>query len=209
MPLGAYCFVPGWNTETLTFKGTSWRDVLRAVPPGRISTNDAPNSATGLLSYMGLRQNLGMDFFRELAKMKPRFIVRSEQTAEALVTGQDLMAFGASPGRFFQSNEKGATLKFLLPKEGIVLLGAGTFILAKAPHPNAARLWVDFVLSAAGQTILSKREALISVRSGFKSPLPEYAPAIDDLTLMPVDWNAITAEDIRRAKEEWREIFAP
>jgi iron(III) transport system substrate-binding protein len=209
VPNGAYCFVPAWNTETLDFKGASWRDVLGAVPPGRISTNDAPNSATGLLSYMGLRQNLGIDFFRELAKMKPRFIVRSEQTAEALVTGQDLMAFGGSPGRLFQSNEKGATLKFLLPKEGIVLLGAGTFILAKAPHPNAAKLWIDFTLSEAGQTILSRREALISTRSGFKSPLPDYAPAIDELTVMPVDWNKITTEEIRLGKTEWQSIFAP
>ncbi len=209
VPNGAYSFVPAWNTETLNFKGTSWRDVLGVVPAGRISTNDAPNSATGLLSYIGLRQNLGVDFFRELAKMKPRFIVRSEQTAEALVTGQDLMAFGGSPGRLMQSNEKGATLKFLLPKEGIVLLGAGTFILAKAPHPNAAKLWIDFTLSDAGQTILSKREALISARSGFKSPLPDYAPAIDELNVMPVDWNKITADEIRQAKAEWQSIFAP
>ena len=209
VPNGAYCFVPGWNPETLNFKGTSWRDVLGAVPPGRISTNDAPNSATGLLSFMGLRQHLGADFFKDLAKMKPRFIVRSEQTAEALVTGQDLMTFGGSPGRFFQFNEKGANLKFLLPKEGIVLLGAGTFILAKAPHPNAAKLWLDFTLSPAGQEILSKREALISTRSGFKSPLPEYAPAIDALTLMPIDWNKITAEDIRKGKAEWQSIFSP
>jgi iron(III) transport system substrate-binding protein len=209
VPNGAYSFVPAWNPETLDFKGKSWRDVLGAVPPGRISTNDAPNSATGLLSYMGLRQNLGIDFFRELAKMKPRFIVRSEQTAEALVTGQDLMAFGGSPGRLMQSNEKGASLKFLLPKEGIVLLGAGTFILTKAPHPNAAKLWIDFTLSEAGQTILSKREALISVRSGFKSPLPDYAPAIDDLTVMPVDWTKIDAEEIKKGKAEWQSIFAP
>ncbi len=209
VPNGAYCFVPAWNTETLDFKGTSWRDVLGAVPAGRISTNDAPNSATGLLSYMGLRQNLGIDFFRELAKMKPRFIVRSEQTAEALVTGQDLMAFGGSPGRLFQSNEKGAKLKFLLPKEGIVLLGAGTFILAKAPHPNAAKLWIDFTLSEAGQTILSGREALISTRSGFKSPLPDYAPAIDQLTVMPVDWNKVTAEEIKKGKAEWQSLFSP
>jgi iron(III) transport system substrate-binding protein len=209
VPVGAYSFVPSWNADTLDFKGTSWRDVLGAVPPGRISTNDAANSATGLLSYMGLRQQLGLDFFRELAKMKPRFIVRSEQTAEALITGQDLMAFGGSPGRLLQSNEKGANLKFLLPKEGIVLLPAGTFILAKAPHPNAAKLWIDFTLSEAGQTILSKREALISARSGFKSPLPDYAPAIDALTPMPIDWNKITTEDIRRGKAEWQDIFSP
>jgi iron(III) transport system substrate-binding protein len=207
VPNGAYSFVPGWNADTLDFKGKSWKDVLGAVPPGRISTNDAPNSATGLLSYMGLRTILGLDYFRELAKMKPAFIVRSEQTAERLLVGQDLMAFGGSPGRFFQSNEKGANLKFLLPDEGIVLLGAGSFILAKAQHPNAAKLWLDFTLSEEGQTILTKREALISARSGFKSPLPEYAPAIDDLKLIKVDWEHITQDDIRKAKAEWQSIF--
>ncbi len=209
VPEGAYSFVPGWNADSLDFKGRSWRDVLGAVPPGRISTNDAPNSATGLLSYMGLRQHLGVGFFQELAKMKPRFIVRSEQTAEALITGQDLMAFGGSPGRFLQSNEKGANLKFLLPKEGIVLLPDGSFILAKAPHPNAARLWLDFTLSEAGQTILSRREALMSMRSGFKSPNPDYAPSIDSLTVMPIDWNKITAEDIKKGKAEWQSLFTP
>ncbi len=209
VPVGAYSFIPGWNGDNMDFKGTSWRDVLGAVPPGRISTNDAPNSATGLLSYMGLRQHLGIDFFRELAKMKPRFIVRSEQVAEALVIGQDMMAFGGSAGRFMQSNEKGANLKFLHPKEGIVLLPDGVFITAKAPHPNAAKLWMDFVLSETGQTILSRKEALMSMRSGFKSPLPEYAPAIDDLKVMPIDWNKITAEDIQKGKAEWQSIFAP
>lgn len=209
VPVGSYSFVPGWNADTLDFKGTSWRDVLGAVPPGRISTNDAPNSATGLLSFIGLRQHLGADFFAGLAKMKPRFIVRSEQTAEALITGQDLMTFGGSPGRFLQSNEKGANLKFLLPKEGIVLLPDGTFILAKAPHPNAAKLWLDFTLSAVGQEILSRREALMSMRSGFKSPRPDYAPAIDDLKVMPIDWNMIGPEEIKKGKAEWLSIFAP
>jgi iron(III) transport system substrate-binding protein len=208
-PNGAYMFVPGWNADTLDFQGKSWRDVLDAVPPGRFSTNDAPNSATGLLSYMGLRTILDLDYFRALAKLRPQFIVRSEQTAERLVIGQDLMAFGGSPGRFFQANEKGANLKFLIPNEGIVLLGAGSFILAKAQHPDAARLWLDFTLSDQGQTILTKREALISGRSGFKSPLPEYAPAIDDLKLVKVDWQHITTEDIRKAKAEWLSVFSP
>ena len=141
--------------------------------------------------------------------MKPRFIVRSEQTAEALVTGQDLMAFGAVAGRVLQANEKGAHLKTLNPKEGIVLLPDGAFILAKAPHPNAAKLWLNFILSERGQTILSRREALMSMRSGFKSPIPEYAPAIDELTVMPIDWNKITTEDIKAGKAEWQSIFTP
>ena len=208
-PNGGYMFVPSWNPDIFDFKGKSWRDVLGSVAEGRISINDSPNSATGLLSYMGLRQILDLDYFKALAKMKPVFIVRSEQTAERLVNGQDLMAWGGSPGRMLQYNEKGANLKFLFPTEGILLLGNNTFILAKAPHPNAAKLWMDFLLSEAGQTILSKKEALVSTRSGFKSPLPEYAPAIDSLKLIPMDWTKIGVEEIKKGKAEWQSIFTP
>ncbi len=208
-PNGAYMFVPSWNPDTLDFKGKTWKDVLNAVPSGRVSINDAPNSATGLLSYMGLRQILDLDYFRALAKMKPQFIVRSEQTAERLVNGQDLMAWGGSPGRMLQYNERGANLKFIFPEEGILLLGNATFILAKAPHPNAAKIWLDFQLSEAAQTILSKREALSSSRAGFKSPLPDYAPAIDTLKPIPIDWSKIGPVEIAKAKAEWQSIFAP
>jgi iron(III) transport system substrate-binding protein len=206
---GAYMFIPAWNPEYLDFKGKSWRDVIGAVSPGRMSINDAPNSATGLLTYIGLRQILDLSYFQALAKMKPAFIVRSEQTAERLVSGQDLLAFGGTTGRLYQYNERGASLKYLLPEEGVVLLGAGSFILAKAPHPNAAKLWLDFTLSEQGQTILTRREALISGRSGFKSPLPDYAPPIDSLKLIKVDWTKITADDIRKAKAEWQSVFTP
>lgn len=73
------------------------------------------------------------------------------------------------------SGQQGGTgLKFIFPEEGVLLLGNATFVLAKAPHPNAAKLWLDFQLSVAGQTILSKKEALVSTRTGFTSPLPAY-----------------------------------
>ena len=172
-------------------------------------SNDSGNSATGILAYIGLRSVLGADYFRELAKMKPAFVLRSEATAERLISGQDLMAFGGMPTRVHQYNERGANLDFLLPSEGVVLLGQGSFILAKAPHPNAARLWMDFVLSEAGQTILSKREALISGRRGYQSPLPQFAPPIDSWKLVKMDWNALTEDDIRKAKAEWLSIFVP
>jgi iron(III) transport system substrate-binding protein len=206
---GAYLFVPMWDSDHQKFNGKSWKDVLAAVPPGRMSLNDSPNSATALLTYIGLRSVLDLQYFRDLAKLKPAFIVRSEQTAERLVSGQDLMAFGGMPTRAYQYNQRGASLKILFPEEGVVLLGQGSFILAKAPHPNAAKLWLDFTLSEQGQTILAKDEALISGRTGFKSPLPEFAPPIDQLKLIKMDWNSITPDDLRKAKAEWLSVFNP
>ena len=151
---GAYVFVPMWNTENLDFHGTSWWDVIGAVPDKRLSIGDATKSETSRATYLVLRRVLGKEYFEKLAKMSPNLILRSENVAERLVSGEDLMAAGGMPTRAYQFNERGAKLKFILPKEGVVLLPEATFILADAPHPNAAKLWVDFVLSEAGQKII-------------------------------------------------------
>jgi iron(III) transport system substrate-binding protein len=209
VPNGCYVFVPMWSEDHLKFHGTSYQDVLGAVPNGRIISGDAAKAAPQLAFYTGLRNALPADYFRKLAAMKPSFVIRSEQVASRLVSGEDLMAFGGMPTRAYQFNQKGAHLKFMLPKEGVVLLPQGTFILKKAPHPNAAKLWIDFILSNEGQTILVKHEALISARSGFKSPVPDYAPAIDSLKLVKMDWASLTKKDLEEKRAEWTSIFQP
>jgi iron(III) transport system substrate-binding protein len=113
------------------------------------------------------------------------------------------------PTRAYQYNQKGARLKFMLPEEGAVLLPQNMFILAKAPHPNAAKLWVDFILSEEGQAIVVKSEAMVSGRTGFKSPLPDYAPSIDSLKLINVDWQGLSEEKLKTMREEWVQVFNP
>lgn len=206
---GAYIFVPMWNSEKLDFKGTSWKDVIGAVAEGRMIMGDAAKSETYLATYMGLRLVFGADVFKKLADMKPVLLVRSEQIARQLVTGQDLMSFSGMPTRAFQVNERGGKLKFLLPKEGVVLLPQAMFILAAAPHPAAAKLWVDFLLSDVGQKIIVDGEALMSGRSGFVSPNPTYAPPIESLNVIKIDWSKLTPADMEKARAEWRSIFNP
>jgi iron(III) transport system substrate-binding protein len=206
---GAYLFVPMWSDDRMKFRGKSWKDVINAVPAGRVSIGDVAKSVAYLATYAGQREFLDQNYFRAIAAMKPSFLIRSEQIAGRLVTGEDLMAFSGMPTRAYQYNQKGGKLKFLLPEEGSVLLPQSMFILAKAPHPNAAKLWIDFILSEQGQNILVKGEAMVSGRTGFKSPLPEYAPAIDSLKLINVDWAGLSSEKLKRLRDEWTEIFNP
>jgi iron(III) transport system substrate-binding protein len=206
---GAYLFVPMWSTDRIKFDGKSWKDVINAVPAGRISIGDVAKSVAYLATYAGQREVLDLNYFKAIAAMKPSFLIRSEQIAGRLVTGEDLMAFSGMPTRAYQYNQKGGKLKFLLPEEGSVLLPQSMFILAKAPHPNAAKLWVDFVLSEQGQNILVKGEAMVSGRTGFKSPLPEYAPGIDSLKLIKVDWKGLSSGKLNGLRDEWTGIFNP
>jgi iron(III) transport system substrate-binding protein len=206
---GAYLFVPMWDGDKTKFAGKSWKDVLGAVPAGRITVGDVSKSVAYLATYAGLRQVLDVDYFKKLAEMKPAYLVRSEQIASRVVSGEDLFTFTGMPTRAYQNNQKGATLKFVFPQEGVVLLPQNMFILKKAPHPNAAKLWIDFVLSEQGQAILVKGEALISGRSGFKSPLPDYAPSIETLKVIPIDWDKLSTADLQKLRSEWVSIFNP
>jgi iron(III) transport system substrate-binding protein len=206
---GAYLFVPMWSTDQLKFDGKSWKDVINAVPAGRMSIGDVAKSVAYLATYAGEREVLDQNYFKAVAAMKPSFLIRSEQIAGRLVTGEDLMSFSGMPTRAYQYNQKGGKLKFMLPEEGSVLLPQSMFILKKAPHPNAAKLWVDFILSEEGQTILVKGEALVSGRSGFKSPLPDYAPSIDSLKLIGVDWQSLSTEKLKVLRDEWTAVFNP
>lgn len=206
---GGYLFVPMWNADSLDFDGKSYKDVIGAVDPGRISIGDASKSTSYLATYIGQSSVLPPEFFKSLAAMDPPFLRRSEQIASSLVSGETLMAYSGMPTRAYQFNKKGANLKFMFPEEGIVLMPQNTFILRDSPHPNAAKLWVNFVLSEPAQTILAEREALISGRAGFKSPLPEYSPSIDTLKLIKVDWENMPTDALETKREEWANIFAP
>jgi iron(III) transport system substrate-binding protein len=110
------------------------------------------------------------------------------------------------PTRAYQFNAKGAKLEFMRPREGVVIIPQVMFIFKDAPHPNAAKLWLDFVLSEQGQTILAGKEFLMSGRSGFKHPVQGY-PTIENTKAIPLDYETITEADMQKYRDEYKAIF--
>lgn len=206
---GGYSQVPIWNSAIVDFHGTTYRDVVKAAQPGRFSIGDVAHSESQLSTYVGLRQIYGTDFFKEIAQKKPAFIYRSEVSAQRVLSGQDTFALSGGAARVMQADQKGAKLKILYPKEGFTLLPQSMFILKVAPHPNAAKLWIDFILSDKGQEIICRREALISGRMGFKSPVPDVVPEFGSIKVIKVDWKNMNVDRLKHYQSEWESIFTP
>ncbi|MCC7346413.1 MAG: ABC transporter substrate-binding protein [Variibacter sp.] len=205
----AYTFTPTWNTETTTFDGTSWKDMVKIpdqVPVGRYSSSDCGVTDSTLLTYMGVRKILSVDDYKKLAAGKPVYSYKSENTLSRVIAGEDLFALYGLTAHMQKFNAKGAKLKHLEPKEGYVLLPQVMFVIANSPHPAAAKLWFDFVLSQQGQDIFMKKEMLISGRSGFKSPIPGV-PSIDHVKTIHMDWLKMSEDDLQHARTEWSSMF--
>lgn len=201
-------FTPMWNPKFVHQDFTSWKQLANPKYKGEIILSDARKAPPYLDTFIGLRQILPLSWFKEMAKLHPFLLVRSTEIRDKVMTGEfPIAAWGYAP-RAYQVRKE-AKLDVSYPKEGVVLEGAFAGILAKAPHPAAAKLWDDFWFSKEGQTILVKYEGVISGRSDLKvSPeLRKYVPSLASIKVIPVQWAKVTAKDREKARDEFRKIF--
>lgn len=204
----SYFFGPVWSPSRVDFKGQSWKDIPAQVPPGRLSIGNGETSLSALATYIGVRNAMGLDYMKSLGALKPRILQQSEVAHDAVVSGQDLMTLFGILVHVKNRNALGADLKILAPSEGVVLVTQSTFILSAAPHPNAAKLWLDYLLSEPSQAILTEFEGSISGRTGAVAKIAGDDFSLERLKLLPIDWENMTDADIAKYRDEWRSIFA-
>ena len=163
-----------------------------------------------LYSYIGWRKVLPKSFFVDVSKQKIVYDRGSGMDATMqLAQGQVIVAIPAA-FRIIQTGEQtGVELKAHFPKEGVLLLGQPYGILAKAPHPNAAKLFVDFIFSEKGNKLFIDLEGVIAVRDGMKvsERIRKYSPPLEEINAIPMDWKSLDSRTANQYQEEFKEIF--
>jgi iron(III) transport system substrate-binding protein len=150
----------------------SWKDLLEPKWHGKIALKD-PLSAGGGLGNSTLwysHENLGKDFIRRLLTQKDIVMPRDDrQMLDFAARGKYPIAIGPSDVLTNEFIGRGLPLKHLHPetlKEGTyITAGNGTLVIVRnAPHPNALRVYVDYLLSPEGQLEWSKAAGFASLR---------------------------------------------
>lgn len=145
----------GYNTRLVSKASVpkSYQDLLQPEWKGQIGMEARPYEwfATTMKNMGG--EEKGLDLMRRLAQQQPQ--PRSGRTliAQLVAAGE----FKASVTVYSQSYEilkqSGAPADWT-PLDPVYASVHPTGIAAKAPHPNAARLLMDFLLSKKGQEII-------------------------------------------------------
>lgn len=205
----------------------TWGSVIMAgisYNPNNVSAADAPKKWEDLLdpkfkdainvkvSNSGLQHGvwymlkpiLGMDYFKQFAKQKPRAFDSYVQQYGRLVDGQDKVIMGAQYSGYIEFKAKGAPLAFVFPETGVPAVSETYGIVADGPHPNAAQLFMDWFLSPVGQQALAEALLLHSPRDDVPAPAGSV-PLKDMKLLIPADWNAFEKDRPEFAKE-WDRI---
>jgi iron(III) transport system substrate-binding protein len=179
-----------------------WPDLL---DPKWADVTNVKVSNSGLQHevWFELRQ-LYPDYFRQFAAIKPRAFDSYVQQYDRLTNGEDKIIMGAQYSGYIEFKRKGAPIEFVFPPGGLPAGPEVWGIVSDTPHPNAAELFMDWLLSPLGQKALGDALALNPARDGV--PPPEGAiPASQMKLLIPKDWNAFLQSRTEFANE-WNRI---
>jgi iron(III) transport system substrate-binding protein len=140
---------------------------------GRVMTYDVERTAVGFL--FATQDSRAMPGFWALAKQLGEAGVRLETSTaammEAVGTGSALLGYNVIGSYAMARARMDRSIGVVFPKDYTLVLSRIAFITKGAANPNAAKLWLDFLLSKRGQSLLAGKSGLLSVRSDLDSEL--------------------------------------
>ena len=154
-----YVLSPGVNTE-LAPPGTEPRrfdDLLDPKWKGKIVWNSSPSTSGGGgfigLTLARLGDEKGLDYLRRLAKQDVVGILNASRAGlDTVVAGEFPLALNIFNNHTIISRAQGAPIAWI-PMAPVMAVLSVASVTKGAPHPNAGKLLVDFLVSEEGQKI--------------------------------------------------------
>lgn len=168
-----------YNRRLLAAKDApaSHADLLRLLesrPPalrGKVATYDVADSAVGYLylSQDEVASRLAWPLVRALGANGVRLFATSEEIISDVSAGRSVIGYNVLGSYAIAERQRNPDLVVVLPTDYTLLASRIAVIPAKAAHPNAARLFLDYLLSRRGQAHLVA-QAMPSVRRDMAVP---------------------------------------
>ena len=134
----------------------SYRDLLNPKWKGKIAMYD-PRGAGAGLSMMTLfyrSPTLGKDYITQLVGQDLSFTKDDRQLADWIARGTYAVGLAQQDFATLELKKKGVPIEYAPSLQEPTYLNAGwgsVALVNKAPHPNAARVYLDWLLSKSGQ----------------------------------------------------------
>ncbi len=174
-----------YNTSLIDgTKITTYKDLLSPQYRGKITMDDASVTGPGnaVISHLGHSlwgEAATVDFLRKLIRDQGTDIQRDDRMQmESVARGKYAIAFAPLPDMAAEFMSLGAPVKFSLVKEdNRITSAAGALgVPSHMAHPNAAKVFINWLLTKEGQTIFSQSFGNPSSRADV--PTKDFNPLI-------------------------------
>lgn len=151
--LRASVYLPAYNTSRVSKEDApkTWEDLLDPKwKGGKLVTAHPSYSGFVSVGMAGLVKVFGWDFIDRLAAQKPRVVQSSVDSTHYIVRGEALAGL-AGLYQAFDPMKAGEHIQVVFPPKGVVFIPSAEAIFTKAPHPNAAKVFTDWLFSKEAQ----------------------------------------------------------
>ena len=188
----------------------SWWDLAKPFWKDKLTIDNLEVSGTGYnwLTAIVNDASLGWRFIEALGKNRPGIERGHAGMAQKVAAGE--YAGAAEMSDFHLKNLRDAAaavpLRGVWPSEGVPSEPWTSAILKRAPHPNAARLFLDFLLSREGQSLYVQTMGWVSARPDVAPPefreMPQGVKTLES-NLSPDEALQVREQYVARWKQLW------
>ena len=176
-------YVFGWmlvNKDKIDVsKIKSWKDLLDPMYRGKIASHDVRTPGPGQGSSAWIYNMFGIDYIKAFfLDQQVKFTTDNRQLVENVARGTMPIAFGTIQSEVERFKKAGfANLAVVLPDDIPGYLTGGYSVLKQAkgvPHPNAAKVFINWYMSRPGQEVYESVMLETSRRNDLHTGLPDY-----------------------------------
>ncbi|MBI4287327.1 MAG: extracellular solute-binding protein [Chloroflexi bacterium] len=167
----------------LDFLGPKWKGKKLATAPPRVSW-------PLVYLHVMLPEVFGDSYLRSLGKQEMLIVSTMRDESAAVAKGDAHAAVSTSIPTMVPLVKAGAPLKAVAMKEGTISSTPVVTVLKNSPHPNAARVFVNWWLSPEGQAVINKAQGAPNIRKDVADTsydVTRFAPT----KLLPLDEAAL------------------
>ena len=178
----------------------TWKDLLDPRWSGKEVTAHPGYSGIIMTHVLALVKTYGWDYFRDLAKNKLHIVQSANDPAGVVASGERPVGVNGAEYFYYKTLKQGNPIKIVYPKEGVPLVVSPVAIAKDAPHPNAAKLFTEFIFSKESQQLLADKEGLYTGHPEVTYPADK--PKLKELKLLPAD-----ADELEKRNSEIKKRF--
>lgn len=182
----------------------TWADLLTDENKGQIAVPSPLYSGAALNHLHSVIDvpGIGWEFYERLAELDIAPEGGNGPALKAVASG--LAKYGIiADADVIRAKASGSPVELIFPKDGVTFITEPVAILSTAKQPDAAKAFVDFLLSKEGQELVVKQgnmpiDPSITPPAGF--------PKLSEIKLLPMDADKAVKTD-KAVREKFTEIF--